>query len=76
MRGREVHGEPLLRELEPGVEQRRAHALARLAHGRVGQPDERERRQPAADVDLDGDLAAVDALEREGGDAGEHAADA
>ena len=55
-RGREVRREPLLRELELGVQQRGAHALARLPHRGVGQPDEREGGQAAADVDLDGDL--------------------
>ncbi len=41
---RQVRRDPLLRELEAGVDQRRAHPLARLAHRRVGQADERERR--------------------------------
>ena len=35
-------------------------------------PDDRERRQPRADVDLDPDLARVDPVDRERGDAGEH----
>ena len=48
VRGREVDGEPLLRELEPGVQQRGADALARLADRPVRQPDEREGRKPAA----------------------------
>ena len=59
VRGREVHRDALLREVEPGVQQRRADPLARLADGAVRQPDERERREPAADVDLDGDLVAA-----------------
>ena len=71
--GARFDGQPLQRELEPGVEERRPHALARLAHGAVGQPDDRERGSPLADVDLDRDLAAVDPLEGECGDAGEHA---
>ena len=53
-------------KLEAGVDERRAHPLARLAHRRVGQADERERRQAAADVDLDVDLARLDAEQREG----------
>ena len=57
-----------------GVEQRRTHALARLAHGGVREAHDREHGQPAAEVYLDGDLAAVDALEGEGGDACEHTA--
>ena len=72
VRGREVDGDALLRKAELRVEQRRPHALARLAHGAVRQADERERRQAAADVDLDGDLVAADALQGEGGDGGEH----
>ncbi len=70
--GREVRGEALERKVEAGVQQGGAYPLARLSHRRVGQADERERGQPRPDVDLDGDLPALDALEREGGDAGEH----
>ena len=47
-------------------------AIARLAHGGVGQPDDRERGQPGADVDLDPHLARVHPIDRERGDAGEH----
>jgi hypothetical protein len=72
VRGREVHGQPLLRELEPGVEQRRADPLARLPDRPVREPHERERGQPTPDVHLDGDLLRMNPIEREGGDRGEH----
>ena len=52
------------------------HALARLAHRGVAEADDRERRQAGAQVDLDGDAARVEAVDREGGDAGEHDGDA
>jgi hypothetical protein len=65
-RGRcQVHRDALLREVHTGVGKRRAHALAGLTHRAIGQPDDREGRQPAADVYLDRDRYAVDALERE-----------
>ena len=44
-RRREVDGDALERELEARVEDRRAHALARLAHRAVAQADDREARQ-------------------------------
>ena len=73
--GREVGGDPLLRELEPGVGERRAHALARLAHRGVGQARRaRSAGRPGRDVDLDLDLARLDAEEREGAGDREHAA--
>ena len=52
---RQVDRDPLLREHEAGVRERRPDALARLAHRLVGQPDDLERRQPVADVGLDPD---------------------
>ena len=64
--GSEVDGDAPQRELEPGVDQRRPHALARLLHRGVGQADDRERRQARMDVRLDGDLDCVDTAEREG----------
>jgi hypothetical protein len=48
-------------------------AVARLAHRGVGQPHDRECRQPGTDVDLDPDLAWVHPIDRECGDAREHA---
>src|SRR5439155_7126983 len=56
MRGREVGGDALRGELEPGVEQRRPYALARFPYGWIGQAHDGERRQAAAQVDLDGYL--------------------
>ena len=73
VRGREVHGDPHQRELEPRVLDGRTHALARLPYRPVGQPHERECGQAAAHVHLHGDLVAANALEGERGDAGEHA---
>ncbi len=62
-RGREVHRHPLLRVLETGRQQGRAHPLARLPPGRVGQTDDRVAGQTPGDVHLDGDDPAVDAFE-------------
>jgi hypothetical protein len=70
--GREVDRDALERELEAGVEDRRAHALARLAHGAVAQADDGEVRQSGAHVDLHGDAPRLEAVDGEGGDAGEH----
>ena len=74
MRGREVGGQALERELESRVENGCAHTLASLPNGRVGEPDNGEHGQSRPDVDLDRDLTAVDAFECECGDACEHAA--
>ncbi len=76
VRGREVDHHPSRGELELRVEHRRADPLARLAHGAVAQPDDRERGQPGADVDLDGDAQRVHPADRESGGAGEHGGDA
>jgi hypothetical protein len=72
VRGREVHRDPLLGELELGVEEGCAHPLARLTHRPVGQADEHEGRQSAPDVDLDGHLVAANPLEGECCDRREH----
>ena len=42
--GREVDRDAMRRELEAGVADRAAHAVAALAHARVRQPDHRKRR--------------------------------
>ena len=73
---RQVGGDPLERELEAAVDDRRAHPLAGLPDGGVREPDEREGGQPAVDVDLDVDGERVDALEGEGSGSGEHRVDA
>ena len=72
----EVGGDALVGELEPGVLDRGAHALARLAHGGVAEADDGERRQPGTDVDLDPHLARIDPVDGERGGAAEHAGDA
>ena len=72
-RRREVGDDPPQRELEAAVGERRAHPLARLAHRRVGQADDREGRQAAVDVDLDPDRPGRDAVEGECPRGGEHA---
>ena len=69
----EVRGDPLLRELEAGVHERRAHPLARLAHRRVGQARPARRSAArAAHVDLDADLPRLDPEQRESTARGEH----
>ena len=62
----------LQREVEPGVDERRPDALARLLHGRIAQAHDRERRQPRVDVGLDRDADAVDPEQREGGRTSQH----
>jgi len=71
-RRRRSRGPPSLRELEAGVEDRAADPLARLAHGAIGEADDREVRQAGADIDLDGDVSRLEAVDREGADASEH----
>ena len=74
-RRRQVRSYSALRKLEPGILYRRADPLTRLAHRRIAQSHDRERRQTGADVDLDGDAAWLDAVDREGGDTGQHRLD-
>ena len=62
---REVRGDPPGGKLIAGVEDRRGDALARLAHRRVDEPDDRKRRQPTAHVDLDGHVSRPQAVDRE-----------
>ena len=57
---------------KPRVDDCSPDALARLAHGGVGQPDEREGRKAAVDVDLDVDRNGIDAAEGKGSRPGEH----
>ena len=56
----------------PARHQGGAYAARRFTAGGVGQADDGERRQPGADVDLDGDGVAVDAEDGGGGDEAEH----
>ena len=73
IRGREVRGDPLEREVEARVQQRRSDAVLRFADGPVRKAHDREDGQPATDVHLHRDLIAVDTDEGECGNAGEHA---
>ncbi len=50
----EVDGDAAGGEIESGVLQRRAHAVARLAYLRLRQTDDREARQTVTQVHLDG----------------------
>ena len=60
-RRRQPDGDPPLREAGPGVRDRGAHPVDRLAHHRVGQADEHHLRHPGGHVDLDLDHGAVHA---------------
>jgi hypothetical protein len=62
----------MLREVEPGVANRTADAIAALAHARIGQADHRQARQPERDVDFDDDGGGVDAEDGGGAHAREH----
>ena len=64
--GREVDGDLARGKLEVRVLQRRAHAVARLAHLGLRQPDEIDARQAAGEMHLDRD--------RRRGEPGERAA--
>ena len=61
---REVDGDLARREIEVRVLQRGAHAVARLADLGLGQPDDVDRRQPAAEVHLDVDRRRGETRER------------
>ena len=52
---REIDRDPVRRKREARVADGRAHALAALAHGRVGEPHRREGRQARRDVHFDAD---------------------
>ena len=73
VRRREVHGDPSWRMHETGVAQRAPDPFARLLEGRVGEADDREPGQTRGDVHLDPDEPAVEAVERGGGERGQHA---
>ena len=72
--GREIDGDAARRQREPGGDQRGAHPLLGLGHRLVGQADDVEGRQAGRDLHLHVDRAGLDALERHGGDALDHAA--
>jgi hypothetical protein len=69
---RQVHGDAALGVLEARVAQRRADAVARLAHGTVGKADRRRLRQARRYVHLDVDDERVDSAERARADTGQH----
>jgi hypothetical protein len=64
--GCEVGCDPASRKLKARVADRRVHALARLAHGSVGEAHDRKSGQAGADVDLDGHMPCLQAVECEG----------
>src|SRR5690606_30772286 len=59
--GAEVGRDPLLRKSAAGRLERGADPVPALAHGRGRQAGDREGRQPAGKVDLDGDLVRFEA---------------
>ncbi len=69
---REIDGDAARRQSEAGGDQRGAHALARLGHRLVGQPDNGEGRQAWRHLYLDVDGTDLDALERHRGNALDH----
>ena len=72
-RRRQVRGDAPLGELEVGVENGGLDAVSRLPHGGVAEAHDRERRKSGADVDLDPDVARIDAIDRECRHSCEHA---
>ena len=60
---REIGGDLARRKVEPGVLQRRAHAIARFPHLGVGQADEVERGQSAGKMNLDRHERSVETRE-------------
>ena len=69
----EVDGHRPDRHREAAVLERRADALSRLAHGRVGEAHDREPGQAVAGVDLHVEDTGLQAERRGGVDSGEHA---
>ena len=63
LRGSQVHGDPAERELEPGIADRGPDPLARLLDRGIGEPDDREVREPVRDIDLDGHKRRLEAPE-------------
>ena len=62
--GREIDEQPSRRIGEAGVEDRRAHALARFAERAIGQPDDRKARRARRAVGFDAHDVAFDAEHR------------
>jgi hypothetical protein len=57
--------DPLVGPHQPGVDDGRAHAVARLLQRRVRQPQQVDAREPAPDVGLDLHHVPVDAAQRD-----------
>jgi hypothetical protein len=72
VRGSQIDGDPPQRKSKAGVREGRRHALTPLLYRTVRKPDGGERRQAAADVDLDFDRLGVDTQNGGGSDSGEH----
>ena len=62
--GGEIDGDALSGELEAGVPEGRADAIAALAHRGIGQAHRGEARQPRGDIHLHRHRGGFDALER------------
>ena len=60
---REIDGHPPVRIGKAAVLERRAHALARFLHRRVGQADQLELSKPAREIDLHAHGIAVDPVQ-------------
>jgi hypothetical protein len=73
LRRREIDGDPAKRELESGVADRRADALASLLDRGIRQTDDDKSRQAVRNVDLDGYERRLEAPERARGDARDRA---
>ena len=70
IRRRQIDGDSAGRKLEPGVIQRRTHAVLGLAYLGVRQADDVERRQPGSEMNLDRHFGRVDSGQRAAGDDG------
>jgi hypothetical protein len=70
--GRQRDGHPAVRPVEAGVAEGRADAVAGLQDGGVAEPHHGDRRQAAADVDLDADGVGDEADQRGGRQPGQH----
>ena len=74
LRRREIDRDAAGRKDEPGVADRAADPFAGLLDRRVGEPDDREARQPRGHIHLDPDEPAVEAMERGGRNDSQHGA--
>src|SRR6185437_10156642 len=72
LRRRKVDGDPAVREVELGGGDAAPDTFTRFLAGLVGQADDREARQPVANVRLDVDAARLEADESVSDRAREH----